>query len=150
MHYGVVKTVNGFTGVKLNVSSDESTHILLLYSEADKIHRPHRRLMRVTCVIFSLAIQMRETHSLNPNNLFAFQLTPLLIQRKIGLSFWDSEGVLGLSFWVSEGVLGLSFWESEGVLGLSFLRFGRGLRSWFLRFRGVLGLSFWDTRSYFG
>ena len=100
------------------------------------------------------------------------KLTPLLIQRKIGLSFWDWEGVLGLSFWDSEralglsfwdseevlglsfwdskGVLGLSFWDSEGVLGLSFWASGGVLSLSFWDSKGVLGLSFWDSEGVLG
>ena len=73
------------------------------------------------------------------------KLTPLLIQRKIGLSFWDWEGVLGLSFWDSERALGLSFWDSEEVLGLSFWDSEGVLGLSFWDSEGVLGLSFWDT-----
>ena len=107
---------NGFTGVKLNVSTDGSTHILLLFFFPKQIKFTGRIPgWYASCALFLAQLsEWEKAHSLKPNNLFAFQLTPLLIQRKIGLSFWDLEGVLGLSFWDSEGVLGLSFWIQRG------------------------------------
>ena len=124
------------------------------FPEVDKIHVG----WCAWCALFLVQLSEREeAHSPKPSNLFAFltytslaKLTPLLIQRKIGLSFWDLEGVLGLRFWDSKGVLGLSFWDSEVVLGLSFRDSEGvlGLRFWDLA--GVLGLSFWDSVGVLG
>ena len=77
--------------------------------------------MRMMHVIFSKA-NTDGRKPIHQNQIISLlsKITLLLIKRKIGLSFWDLEGVLGLNFWDSEGILGLSFWDSKGVLGLSF------------------------------
>ena len=112
--------------------------------------------MQVMCVIliFSTVILSypngRKPIHQNQTIWLLSKLTPLLIQRKIGLSFWDWEGVLGLSFWDSERALGLSFWDSEEVLGLSFWDSKGVLGLSFWDSEGVLGLSFWDSEEVLG
>ena len=72
---------NGFTGVKLN----ESTDVCMMYDFRKRI-----TLCRLMPVIFSTTIRTGErVHSPKPNSLFAFQTYTVADSKKnkIGLSF---------------------------------------------------------------
>ena len=54
---------------------------------------PQSRIIDWCALLLALLSEWEKAHAPKPNDLFAFRLTSLLIQRKISLSFWDSERV---------------------------------------------------------
>ena len=94
-------------------------------------------------VIFSSAIRTGESlDAPKPNNLLAFQLTPLLISKKNRSQFLRFGGGLRSQFLRFGGGLRSQFLRFGGVLRSQFLRFGGGLGSQFLRFGGGLRSQF--------